>query len=350
MCHSYCRGVMKTVVFLLLILFVSKIGLAESSVLINGAGATFPYPLYSKWFYEYQRIHPELKFNYQSIGSGGGIQQIQARTVDFGASDAPVSDKDLVGMSNKLIHIPTVLGSVVVAYNQDLGGADLRLTGPVLSEIYLGQITKWDDPKIAAINAGVKLPHQEILVIHRSDGSGTTYVFTDYLSKISESWKGQVGTGKSVNWPAGLGGKGNEGVSGLIKQMTGALGYVELSYAIQNKFAMASLQNKVGQFVKPSIQTTSFAASSVNMPNDYRVSLTNADGKDAYPICSFTYLLVYQIQLDPVKGRALVDFLTWAIHDGQKMAGPLSYAPLPDAVVKKLEETIQSIQVKDGHL
>lgn len=319
--------------------------LADSSLLINGAGATFPYPLYSKWFYEYQKIHPDLKFNYQSIGSGGGIRQISAKTVDFGASDAPMTDQEIAKVSEPLLHIPTALGAVVIAYNQASIGNHLKLTGPLVADIFQGKINKWNDPQIAAINPDKKLPAEDILVTHRSDGSGTTHVFTDYLAKVSPSWKNEIGQGKAIQWPTGLGGKGNEGVTGLIKQTPGSIGYVELGYAIQNKLSVVALKNKAGVFVPPSIESISASAAGVKIPDDYRVSLTDAGGKDAYPISALTYLLVYKNQKDVSKGKALVDFLKWALHDGQEMASSLFYAPLPHTLVVKLDQTIQQMTV-----
>jgi len=312
-------------------------------ILITGAGATFPNPLYSKWFSDYNKLHPDIRFNYQSIGSGGGIQQFTAGTVDFGATDAPMSAEEQAKAPDA-VHIPTVLGAVVVTYNAPVQG--LRLTPAVLADIFLGKITKWNDPKIAAINPGTQLPDAPFAVVRRSDGSGTTYVFTDYLSKVSPEWKEKVGTGKSVSWPVGLGGKGNEGVTGLIKQTPGSIGYVELAYANQNKLPTALLQNKDGNFVAPSIAATSAAAAGVTIPADYKVSVTNASGKDAWPIASFTYLLVHKDAKDKVKGEELVKFLWWAIHDGQATAAPLEYAPLPAAVVTMLQKTIQELTVQ----
>src|SRR5512137_1001668 len=312
--------------------------LAADPVLVTGAGATFPYPLYSKWFSDYNKLHPDIRFNYQSIGSGGGIQQFTAGTVDFGASDAPMSPEEQARAPDA-VHIPTVLGAVVVTYNAPIAG--LRLTPAVLADVFLGKITRWNDPRISAVNPGVALPDASIAVVRRSDGSGTTYVFTDYLSKVSPEWKEKAGTGKSVSWPVGLGGKGNEGVTGLVKQTPGAIGYVELAYANQNKLPTALLQNKDGNFVAPSIAATSAAAAGVAIPADYKVSVTNASGKDAWPIASFTYLLVHQDAKDKVKGEALVRFLRWAVKDGQAAAAPLEYAPLPAAVVKSLEKTLQ---------
>jgi phosphate transport system substrate-binding protein len=288
-------------------------------------------------------MHPDEKFNYQSIGSGGGVKQITEKTVDFGASDAPMSDEELKKAPG-VIHVPTVLGAVAVVYNGAPEG--LKLTPEVLADLYLGKITRWNDPKIAAINPGMKLPDVAVTIAHRSDGSGTTAVFTDYLSKVSPEWKTKVGAAKSVRWPAGLGGKGNEGVTGIVKSTPGALGYVELAYAKQNKLSMAAIKNADGVFVLPSIESTSEAAAGIQMPADFRISITGAKGKNAYPISSFTYLLVYKDQADPVKGKALVKFLWWAIHDGQKLAGPLDYAPLPKPVISKVEAEVKSITVQ----
>jgi phosphate transport system substrate-binding protein len=323
---------------------LAVVGIARAEgLLINGAGATFPYPLYSKWFSEYNKLHPDLKFNYQSIGSGGGVKQITEKTVDFGASDAPLTDAELQKAPG-VLHIPTVLGAVAVVYS---GGPEgIKLTSESLAEIFLGKLTRWNDPKIAAANPGVKLPDQAITVVHRSDGSGTTAVFTDFLAKVSPDWKSTVGAGKSVKWPVGLGGKGNEGVTGSVKSTPGSIGYVELAYARQNKLAMASIKNADGQFVAPSIESTSAAASTVEMPADYRVSITNAKGKAAYPIAAFTYILVYKDQTDAQKGKAVADFLWWAIHDGQKAAPALDYAPLPAPVVTKIEKTLKTLTVQ----
>ncbi len=316
----------------------------EAQTLMNGAGATFPYPIYSKWFDEYAKIDRSARFNYQSIGSGGGIRQIAERTVDFGATDGPMTDEQLKKAPGELLHIPTVLGAVVVTYNLP-GNPKLRFTPDVLADIFLGKITKWNDPKIAAANPGFSLPNQPIIVVHRSDGSGTTYIWVDYLSKVSDEWKTKVGRGTSVNWPVGLGGKGNEGVAGQVKNTPGTLGYVELAYAITNKLPVSSIRNQAGKFVAPSIESTSAAAAGAarDMPPDFRVSLTNAPGEDAYPAASFTWLLVYKEQRDEAKGKALVKFLEWAIHDGQKYAPALLYAPLPPQVVKMVEAKIQQI-------
>jgi len=317
---------------------------AADSLLINGAGATFPFPLYSKWFSEYNKKHPQLKFNYQSIGSGGGIKQITEGTVDFGASDAPMTDEELSKAPN-VVHMPTVLGSVVIIQNAP-GLSKLRLSAQTLSGIYLGKISKWNDPALAAENPGAKLPDQIISVVHRSDGSGTTWIFTDYLAKVSPEWKSTVGNGKSVKWPVGIGGKGNEGVTGVVKQTPGAIGYVELAYANQNKLEPAEMKNNSGAYVLPSIKSTSEAAAGIEIPSDFRVSVTNASGAGAYPIAGFTYLLIHKDQQDPAKGKALVQFLWWASHDGQQFAAPLDYAPLPAPVVKKVETTIRTLTVQ----
>ena len=316
---------------------------AADSLLINGAGATFPAPLYTKWFAEYHKAHPEFSFNYQAIGSGGGIQQITAGTVDFGASDAPMKDEQIAKIPD-VVHVPTVLGAVVVTYNAPI--QTLKLTPEILSDIFLGKITKWNDPAIAALNKGEKLPDLAITVAHRSDGSGTSFGFTDYLSKVSAEWKTKVGAGTSVQWPVGLGGKGNDGVSGLVKGTPGAIGYVELAYANQNKLSLAELKNKEGVFVKPSLESTSAAAAGVTMPADYRVSITDAGGKASWPIASFTYLLVRKDQADAKKGEALVNFLWWATHEGQALAAPLDYAPLPKSVVGMVEATLKTLTVQ----
>ena len=317
---------------------------ATAQTLMNGAGATFPYPIYSKWFDEYTKVDPSVRFNYQSIGSGGGIRQISERTVDFGASDGPMTDEQLKKAPAELLHIPTVLGAVVATYNLP-GNPTLHFTGDVLADIFLGKITSWDDGKIKSLNPGVSLPKTPIVVVHRSDGSGTTYIWVDYLSKISREWQEKVGRGTSVKWPAGLGGKGNEGVAGQIKNTPGALGYVELAYAITNKLPAASVKNAAGKFIEPTIATTTAAAAGAanNMPADFRVSLTNAPGDTAYPIASFTWLLVYKDQPNEAKGRLLTKFLWWAIHDGQKYPSDLLYAPLPAPVVKQIEAKVKQM-------
>ena len=329
---------------LALSLAVVGVALAQGSLLINGAGATFPFPLYSKWFSEYKKLHPNYEFNYQSIGSGGGIKQITEKTVDFGASDAPLSDAELAKAPG-LLNLPTVLGSVVVAFNVP-GVSSLNLSGATLAGIFLGTVSKWNDPAIAKDNPGVKLPDTAITAAYRSDGSGTNYVFTDYLAKVSGDFMTKVGVGKSVKWPTGLGGKGNEGVTGLIKSTPGALGYVELAYANQNKLAVAAIQNPDGAFVKPTIEATSAAAVGVAVPDDFRISITNSPGKGAYPIASFTYLLVYKDQSNKEKGPAVINFLKWAVTDGEKLAAPLDYAPLPAAVQTKVLATIATLTVQ----
>ena len=333
----------KTLFVASLALAVSGAALAES-LLINGAGATFPYPIYSKWFSEYNKLHKDVQINYQSIGSGGGIKQITERTVDFGASDAPMSNEEMQKAPG-IQHIPTVMGAVVVVYNVP-GLESLRLSPEALANIFLGKITQWNDAAIAKDNPGAKLPASAIAVVHRSDGSGTTAVFTDYLAKVSPEWKSGPGAGKSVNWPAGLGGKGNEGVTGTVKSTEGGIGYVELAYANQNKLSMADLKSKDGGWVKASLESVSAAGAKAEIPDDYRVSITNAPGQNAYPISAFTYLLVYKDQPDAKKGEALLNFLWWAEHDGQKMASSLDYAPLPSALVKKVEGTLKSITVQ----
>jgi len=320
-------------------------GIASAEILINGAGATFPYPLYSKWFSEYAKIDTSVKFNYQSIGSGGGIKQITAQTIDFGASDKFLSDEELKAAPGKLLHIPTVMGAVVVTYNIPGIAKGLKLNSEDVANIFLGKITKWNDKRIVDDNPGVNLPDKAIIVVHRSDGSGTTSIFTDYLSGVNSDWAQKVGKGASVKWPVGLGGKGNEGVAGQIKTTQYTIGYVELAYAFENKLPYATLKNKAGSWVEPSIQTTSAAAAAAikNMPADYRISLVNQPAKDAYPIVGFTWLLVYQDQKEKAKGKKLVEFLNWSLHKGQKMAAPMLYAPLPESVVKMVEKTIKTI-------
>jgi phosphate transport system substrate-binding protein len=315
------------------------------TVTLNGAGATFPYPMYSKWFSEYNKLHPDIQFNYQSIGSGGGIRQVLAGTVDFGATDGPMTDEQLGQAKTKILHIPTVLGADVPAYNIPGVTEELKFTPELLANIFLGKITSWNDAAIAKANPGVNLPNQSIIVIHRSDGSGTTYIWTDYLSKVSPDWKNQVGKGTSVKWPVGLGGKGNEGVAGMIRQMQGSIGYVELIYAVQNHIAYGSVKNAGGEFVKASLASVTAAAASVkNMPADFRVSITNAPGKDAYPIASFTWLLIPTPSKNAAKGKMIADFLNWMVEDGQKMTADLSYAPLPESVEAKVKETIKQVK------
>jgi phosphate transport system substrate-binding protein len=320
---------------------------AEKTKTVNlqGAGATFPYPLYSKWVAEYQKLDPAVRINYQSIGSGGGIRQITERTVDFGATDAPMNEEELAKAPRKILHIPTTLGAVVVAYNVP-GVSDLKLSPEVLSGIFLGTIKKWNDAKIAKLNAGMKLPADPITVAYRSDGSGTTAVFTEYLAKVSPAWKDKVGAGKSVSFPTGLGAKGNEGVAGQLKTTPGAIGYIELAYARQTKLPYASIQNQAGKFVTPAPEASTAAAAGVvtSIPDDMRVSIVDAPGDAAYPISAFTYILVYEEQPDAVKGKALAEFLWWAIHDGQKFGGPLDYAPLPAEVVTKIETKLKGLK------
>jgi len=316
---------------------------ASAQMMINGAGATFPYPIYSKWFDAYAKVDPSVRFNYQSIGSGGGQKQILSQTVDFGASDGPMSDDNLAKAPGKLLHIPTVAGADVVAYNLP-GNPKLKLDADTIAGIFLGQVKKWNDPKIAVLNAGVNLPDQEIVVVHRSDGSGTTYIWTDYLSKTSPEWKTKVGTNTSVNWPTGIGGKGNEGVAGQVKQTPGALGYVELIYAVQNKMPYADVKNSAGEFVTPTLESITAALATAEIPDDFRFSMTNAPGKEAYPIAGATWLLVYQQQKDPAKGKKLVEFLKWAAKDGEKMAKDLNYAPLPEGVQQRVLKRIDEIK------
>ncbi len=320
-------------------------GTAFASTLINGAGATFPYPIYSKWFDVYASVNPDVRFNYQSIGSGGGIKQITAKTVDFGASDGPMTDQQLSEAPGRIFHIPTVMGAVVVAYNLPGIEKGLKLTPDVVAGIFLGKISKWNDAAITSANPGVTLPDTPIVVAHRSDGSGTTFIFVDYLCSINNEWKLGVGKGTSVNWPVGLGGKGNEGVTGIIKQTPGAVGYVELSYAVKNNLPFASIQNKSGNFIEPSLGSTSKAAEGVTIPSDFRVSLVNSSNPEAYPIAGFTWLLVYKNPDDPAKGKAIVDFIKWAIHDGQQYAKDLFYAPLPQDVVAMIDKKLQDVKV-----
>jgi phosphate transport system substrate-binding protein len=337
---------MKLRLTMALALAAAMIGSATAETNLNGAGATFPNPIYQKWFSEYHNAHKDVQINYQSIGSGGGIQQLTSGTVDFGASDGPMTDEQLSKVSGKVFHIPTVLGGVVPTYNVNGVAGELKFTGDVLADIFLGNIKKWNDPRLAKANPGVKFPDEDIVVVHRSEGSGTTYIFTDYLSKVSSAWKDKVGKGTSVNWPAGLGGKGNEGVSGMVKQTEGSIGYVELIYAISNQMPYGSVQNASGSFVKASLDSVTAAAASVkDMPDDFRVSITNAPGKDAYPISSFTWLLVPAEWSDATKEKAFVDFLTFMIDKGQTMTAALQYAPLPTNVATKVKARIKEIKV-----
>jgi phosphate transport system substrate-binding protein len=301
--------------------------------------------MYSKWFSEYHKLHPEIEINYQSIGSGGGIRQVLAGTVDFGASDGPMSDEQLAQYKNgKLFHIPTVLGAVVPAYNVAGVSGDLKFSPEALAGIFLGKITMWNDAAIAKENQGVKLPADPIIVLHRSDGSGTSYIFTDYLSKVSSDWASSVGKNTSVKWPVGLGGKGNEGVAGMIRQMKGGIGYIELIYAVQNSIPYGIVKNASGNYVKASLASVTAAAASVpKMPADFRVSITNAPGKDAYPISSFTWLLIPAQSKDPAKGKILNGFLNWMLDNGEKMTADLTYAPLPDTVAAKVRDTVKQV-------
>jgi phosphate transport system substrate-binding protein len=320
-------------------------GASGGATRLQGAGATFPNPLYQKWVSEYGKAHPEVKIDYQSIGSGGGIKQIKEQTVDFGASDAPMKDEDLKSAPGELLHVPTVLGAVVITYNLQGVAQPLRFSSDVIADIFLGKLKHWDDPRIKADNSGAALPAADIIVVHRSEASGTSAVFTDYLSKVSPEWKEKVGAGVALNWPAGQGGKGNEGVTGMIKQQPNTIGYVELAYAVQNKLPAALVKNASGNFVEPSLEAVTAAASEslASTPEDLRVSITNAGGASVYPVSSYTYILAYKDQKDAAKGKALVDFLWWAIHDGEGFAKDLQYAPLPAEIVKRAEAKINSI-------
>jgi len=312
---------------------------------LNGAGATFPNPMYQKWFSEYHKAHSDVQFNYQSIGSGGGIRQVLAGTVDFGATDGPMTDEQLSQFKGKLLHIPTVLGAVVPAYNVPGVKGELKFTPEALAGIFLGKITAWNDPVLVKANPDANLPNQAIIVVHRSDGSGTSFIFTDYLSKVSSEWQNGPGRGTSVKWPVGLGGKGNEGVAGQVRLLPGAIGYVELIYAVQNSIAYGSVKNAAGTFVKASLDSVTSAAASVkSMPADFRVSITNAPGKDAYPISSFTWLLIPEKSKDANKGKIIADFLNWMVDNGQKMTAELSYAPLPQTVAEKVKGAIKQVQ------
>jgi len=337
---------MKTSILALCVIL--GVNIAAAQLQLNGAGATFPYVIYSKWFEEYKQ-KTGIEINYQSIGSGGGIKQVIEGTVDFGATDGPMTEKQLeeakVKRGTEILHIPTVMGAVVATYNVPELGSDLKLDASALADIFLGRITTWNDAKIANLNKGRSLPNKKIVVVHRSDGSGTTFIFVDYLSKVSEAWKSMVGVGTSVNWPVGLGGKGNEGVAGQVKQIEGAIGYVELAYAVKNSLPYASIKNKDGKFIKPSLESVTAAAmgEAKKMPKDLRVSITNAAGKDSYPISGFTWLLVTRDQKDEAKGKALVGFLKWAYADGEKYAAGLYYSPLPKEVIALCREKIAMI-------
>ncbi|HXZ69354.1 MAG TPA: phosphate ABC transporter substrate-binding protein PstS [Streptosporangiaceae bacterium] len=322
---------------------------AQETMRLNGAGATFPYPIYSKWMLEYHAAHPNVEINYQSIGSGGGIRQYTDHTVDFGASDGPMTDAQIQAVSGNVLHFPTVLGADVPTYNIPGVSAQLRFTGDVLASIFLGQITKWNDSRLTALNPGVSLPDQDIVVVHRSDGSGTTYIWTDYLSKVSPDWAQRVGKGTSVNWPVGLGGQGNEGVANTVKQTPGAIGYVELIYAKQNHISYGVVRNKAGNYIEASLQTATNAAAgavaALDQNTDFRISITDPDGAQAYPIASFTWLLVPKEMTDMAKARALLEFVWWATHDGQQYNEALAYAKLPARVVQLEEQRLKSVTV-----
>ena len=317
----------------------------DNKVAINGAGATFPNPIYSKWFSNYNKLHPDVLINYQPIGSGGGIKQLSAQTVFFGATDGPMTDEQLKAAPGAVLHFPTVLGAVVPAYNLPNVNAELKFTGPLLADMYLGKVKKWNDSAIAKANPGVALPNLDISIVHRSDGSGTSYIWCDFLSKVSPEFKQKVGVSTSVNWPAGVGAKGNDGVSGMVRQIPGAIGYVELIYAKQNDITYGGVQNAAGEFVRASLESVTAAAASVTMPPDFRVSITNATGKGVYPISSFTWILLYQNPTDKQRGKIMVDFMKWALGDGQKDAPGLGYAPLPKEVVGPELQALQKIQL-----
>jgi phosphate transport system substrate-binding protein len=323
------------------------VGAAAQTTQINGAGATFPYPIYSKWFSEYNKLHSNIQINYQSVGSGAGIQQLIKQTVFFGATDGPMTAEQLQTAPGAVMHFPTVLGAVVPVYNIPNVKTELKFSGTLLADIFLGKITKWNDPAIAKLNDGVTLPATDITVAHRADGSGTTYIWVDYLSKVSPEWKSKVGVATSVKWPTGVGGRGNEGVSSLVSQTPGAIGYVELIYALQNKISYGLVQNMAGEFVKASVPsvTAAAAAAAKQMPADFRVSITNAPGPGVYPISSFTWVLLYENPKDKAQAKVMVDFMKWALTDGQKVAPDLGYAPLPEAVVKLELAALAKIKV-----
>ena len=330
------------------LLTAAGVTLVAQKIQIIGGGATFPYPIYSKWFSEYNKLHPEVEINYQSQGSGFGIQQLTKRTVFFGASDGPMTQDQLLAAPGKVLHFPTVLGAVVPIYNIPGVSQELKFTGPVLADIFLGKITKWNDDAIAKLNPGVNLPGNDIVVVHRSDGSGTTYIWVDYLSKVSPEWKKRVGVAGSVNWPTGVGAKGNENVSSQVVQVPNAVGYVELIYALHNKINYGTVQNMNGKFVKASVESVTAAANSAakQMPSDFRVSITNAPGDDVYPISSFTWLLLYENAPDKPKAKVMVDFLKWALTDGQKYAADLGYAPLPKNVIDMEMKALPQIKTQ----
>jgi phosphate transport system substrate-binding protein len=328
-------------------LVVAAAPATAQKIQINGAGATFPYPIYSKWFSEYNKLHPDVEINYQSIGSGGGIRQLTNETVFFGATDGPMTPEQLQASPGAILHFPAVLGGDVPVYNIPGVDAELKFTGKVLADVFLGKINKWNDPAITSLNAGVKLPGMDITVCHRSDGSGTTYIWVDYLSKVSPEWKQKVGVATSVNWPVGIGGKGNEGVAGLVKQTPGSIGYVELIYALQNKIDYGSVQNMAGEYVKATTASVSAAAAAAatQMPKDFRVSITNAPGKGVYPISSFTWLLFYENPKDKQRAKIMVDFTKWALTDGQKYAPELGYAPVPENVIRLELDALKRIKI-----
>ena len=321
---------------------------AFAKISINGGGATFPNPIYSKWFSEYNKLHPDVEINYQPQGSGFGIQQIQKQTVFFGATDGPMTQQQLLDAAGKVLHFPTVLGAVVPVYNIPNVTAELKFTGPLLADIFLGKITKWNDPAITKLNPGVMLPNTDITIAHRSEGSGTTYIFVDYLAKVSPEWKMKVGVDTTVKWPVGLGGRGSDGVTSLVKQTPGAIGYVELIYALQNKITYGSVQNMAGEFVKGSVTAVTAAAAeaAAKIPADFRVSITNAPGKASYPISSFTWILLYENPKDKAMAKTFVDFMNWMLVDGQKFANDLGYAPLPPQVVALEKEALKKIKVQ----
>jgi phosphate transport system substrate-binding protein len=322
-------------------------GVAAQKVQIQGAGATFPNPIYQKWSAEYTKLHSNVEINYQSIGSGGGIRQITNQTVFFGASDGPMTNEQLVAAPGKILHFPTVLGADVPVYNLPGVSAELKFTGPLLADIFLGKVTKWNDAAIAKLNPGVSLPASDITIVHRADASGTTYIWVDYLAKVSPEWKMKVGVQTQVNWPTGVGGRGNEGVAGLVTQTPGSLGYVELVYALQNKIAYGSVQNMAGEFTRATVESVTAAAGAAagKMPADFRVSITNAPGKGVYPISSFTWILLYENPKDKTLAKAMLDFMKWALTDGQKFAAGLGYAPLPADVVKLEMTALGKIKV-----
>lgn len=348
--------IVSVVVLFFLYIQKPKNNLPNSQVLINGAGATFPYPLISKWTFEYEKINPRIKVNYQSIGSGGGILQVKARTVDFGASDAPLTDEEFQEIPG-IIHIPETIGAVVIAYNipEIKNKNKLRLNGEVIANIFLGRITKWDDPGISSLNPGINLPSRDIIVTHRSDGSGTTFIFTEYLSSVSDGWANKVGKGKSVNWPAGLGGKGNEGVAGLITQNPYSIGYVELAYAKLQDMQYAGIKNRAGRFIEPTLETIANAASAIErLPKGDQswsnVSIVNAGGENSYPIASLSYILIYKDQNDRIKGKSIAEFLWWVVHEGQNYSSELLYVPLPQEIMAVNEDTIRLMNYKGERL